>query len=421
MKYILWLTVGIAEYLCGWWIFSRRLKTTPVRKYLSLAFAPFMCAITLFSVMFSVSELIKYAAVFVLDMLAALIFFKGKFSLKLLWSLLHTYILSLCSSIAVTVMATSPEKLALIYTLGITSALCWGAYVLLCAAASILILRLTEKEEIRPSIVKWMSVFSVVSIIAMYSKRIFTDNPAGCIQTGTLVITGFAILAVVAAIPFVFILLNNSIERQSRTELEKLALGQELKYLGQLSDLAVKVREIKHDYANHMSVMVNLAEKGDTDELLRYVRSYRDEYGVVDMYAITGNIPLDSLLSAKFIICRQHEIEVDSRIFKWGETKLTSEELCSVFGNLLDNAIEASRMVENAPRYINIKTQRVSSMLNINIENSYDPHAVSDRRKGEHGFGLPRVRSVVEKYNGVCTISCDGTRFSVDILLPLRE
>ena len=404
------------EALCAWFLFMRRLKTTPVRKYISFIYVPLMCATVLFSYRFDVPELVKYAAVLVLNIMISSTFFKGRFSMKLLWSLMHTYILSLCSSIAVMVMATSPEKLALIYSPGITSTLCWGAYMLLCIAFTMLIIKLTDKYPLRASIAKWMAAFSFVGIIALYSKSSFINVTEGRLPQ---LLTGFAILAVVVVIPFVFIFLNNSIAEQNKAETEKAVMEREFKYLEQLSSLAIKVREIKHDYANHLSVMVNLADKGNIDELLHYIESYKDEYGVVDVYAVTGDIAIDSLLSAKFIICKNNDIRLDTSIVKWGKTELTSEEFCSLFGNLLDNAIEGCRTVAKDKRYIIIRTQRVASMLNIYIENSYDENAERAERPGEHGFGLPRIKSVAEKHSGVVTIDYDGHKFAVDILIPL--
>lgn len=413
------LFVCISEVMCMWLLFTKRLDCSRIKKYISLATVPVLCAAMLICRHFDIPQFVIYVTVFAIDFIVALIFFRGKIKERLLWSLMHAYILCLCDSVAMTVMSASPEKLAFVAAPGVTRFLVRGAYGLLCFAFTMLILRLTEKVPLRPSIMNWMSLFCAISVVVLCSKSVFMSGEPQGTNVFSYVITGFAILAVVVVIPLVFILLNNSIDEQSKTETEKAVMEREFKYLEQLSSLAIKVREIKHDYANHLSVMVNLASGGNIEELLKYIESYKDEYGIVDLYAITGDLAVDALLSAKFIICRNNAIRVDYQLFKWGKTELTSEELCSLFGNILDNAIEACRGVAEEKRYINIKTSRVSSMLNICVENSYDEQSKRPERTGEHGFGLPRIRSIAEKHNGVCTIDKDGQVFRTDILLPI--
>lgn len=84
-------------------------------------------------------------------------------------------------------------------------------------------------------------------------------------------------------------------------------------------------------------------------------------------------------------------------------------ELCSVFSNLLDNAIEAASGVEDAERKILLRAAMFSGTMVIKVKNPYAPNAVNDparyrKNDGVHGIGLKIVKKIAEKYHGGISI-----------------
>ena len=100
-------------------------------------------------------------------------------------------------------------------------------------------------------------------------------------------------------------------------------------------------------------------------------------------------------------------------------------EICSLFGNLLDNAIEAQLMVPKEKRFISLKLRRHMNMLYIDISNPYlneprikNGHFQSTKEDGkEHGFGTRLIERIVARYQGEQLIETDNHIFRYRIMM----
>ena len=104
-------------------------------------------------------------------------------------------------------------------------------------------------------------------------------------------------------------------------------------------------------------------------------------------------------------------------------------DICTLLGNLLDNAIEACLKVDNDKRYISLWIMPTVGTMSIIIENSVSDKVeivrntvalrTTKSNKRLHGIGLESVKSIVEKYDGEIALSCTENVFSVDIFMKL--
>ena len=109
-------------------------------------------------------------------------------------------------------------------------------------------------------------------------------------------------------------------------------------------------------------------------------------------------------------------------------TFMSVMDICSVFGNLLDNAIECElRIPDKKKRLIHLAVFSKKDFLIICCENycpepvnfrSGDP--VTTKEDGNyHGYGVKSMRYTAQKYGGTMTIEAKDNWFSVNILIPL--
>lgn len=93
-----------------------------------------------------------------------------------------------------------------------------------------------------------------------------------------------------------------------------------------------------------------------------------------------------------------------------------------LYGNLMDNAIEACQKVEKGKRYIHIENKYMDGKMLLVIENSKPP-AVNEKLRTtkqdsyQHGRGIASVRKVVGKYNGTVVFSDKGDCFEAAVML----
>ena len=102
---------------------------------------------------------------------------------------------------------------------------------------------------------------------------------------------------------------------------------------------------------------------------------------------------------------------------------MKESELCSFWGNLLDNAIEACCVIENGRRWISIAIEPQKSMLFIRINNSMKETPIIKKRKfisrkpqsEKHGYGLKNVERIVHRYDGEISYTAEQNTFEIRI------
>ena len=137
----------------------------------------------------------------------------------------------------------------------------------------------------------------------------------------------------------------------------------------------------------------------------------------------TGDKTLDSILTDRYIHCRQSGIELhlmtDGTTFEWIDTV----DLYLIFCNMLDNAIEYLETVTEERR-ISMGIKTAGQMIFIHQENglygdirTVDGIPVSTKGEAhDHGFGIRSIIATVERYSGNVTVSAQNGKFSVDII-----
>lgn len=147
---------------------------------------------------------------------------------------------------------------------------------------------------------------------------------------------------------------------------------------------------------------------------------------IYDSFAHTGNETLDVILSDKGLYCEQEGIRFTCMADGAKLNFLDAVDLCAIFCNLLDNAIEAVMQVqEKDQRMISLKVTCVGNLVHIGIFNNYahvegqGTFQTTKQNAQEHGFGLKSVRMAVEQYKGEMKVYAKNGVFNVNILLPV--
>lgn len=148
---------------------------------------------------------------------------------------------------------------------------------------------------------------------------------------------------------------------------------------------------------------------------------------IYDTAVETGNDTLNTVLTERSLYCERHGIRL-SCIVDGGKLGFMSVgDICSLFGNAIENAIEAVshlEVVEN--RVISFIVRERMEMLSITIDNYYSGKLAfqeglpltTKEDKRYHGYGLKSIRLLVEKYGGEMTVSADDM-FHLAILIPI--
>ena len=197
-----------------------------------------------------------------------------------------------------------------------------------------------------------------------------------------------------------------------------------------------RIRQIYHDMKNHLLVLENVmadtepaasfTENVSTDSVHPSIRHLRQQMESYENYYRTGNPYLDVIIRDKAKTAREKQIDFTAILHFADRSFLDPLDISTIFGNALDNAIEASEKLAVSRRVVSVKARRIHDMLVIAVENNALPDADASGKTTKedalfHGFGLSNIRAAVDKYDGQCTVKCKDGVFVLKIMIPVEE
>lgn len=182
-----------------------------------------------------------------------------------------------------------------------------------------------------------------------------------------------------------------------------------------------------HDLKHNIKALRMMAQ---TDAERNYIKELEKSVMFFETNIKTGNETLDVLLSEKALICQKENIRY-SFIVNGGLLDFMNEmDLHSLFGNALDNAIEALRASEIDKRIIVLDIRREGNYVSIKQENHTSEKVKFDRfsypitnknDKQFHGYGTKSMIYIVKQYNGEITFRQIEDRFIINIHIPIPK
>lgn len=114
------------------------------------------------------------------------------------------------------------------------------------------------------------------------------------------------------------------------------------------------------------------------------------------------NRVVNAVMSEKAKQCRKKNIELDAELMVPAALRMDALQICSLFSNLMDNAIEAVT-IENTKecRWIRVNTEVKNAYLCIKISNPAAPSHVVRKKRDGHGYGTKIIQDIVKQYDGV--------------------
>jgi sensor histidine kinase YesM len=171
----------------------------------------------------------------------------------------------------------------------------------------------------------------------------------------------------------------------------------------------LKSRKVVHDMKNHLLALKKYDQERDWEGLHQYLNELSDDM-LDDSYQIwTGNHMLDMILNQKEKDAQRQktDMQIDTEVFS--TLPFTDREIISLFGNLLDNALEACEQIKGKERWIRIKIKKKNQLIYIEIANAIakkpdqngSGFISTKKENGLHGYGMRNIRDIVEKYEGI--------------------
>lgn len=245
------------------------------------------------------------------------------------------------------------------------------------------------------------------------------------ISTDTMILCMCVIFSIVVTNYIVFLIVHKYTDMAEK-RLEEEMIYQEIAYIDEyyqdVEKYQEQIQDIKHDMKNQLAVLYDAVERGERELVRDTLAEMLGDIRLAEDIIYSANPIINSLLKVKVAKAREKGIEVTVKAFVPKKMSIESGDMGVLYGNLIDNAIEACAKVQGNNRFVDVETKYQEGKLLIVIRNSKNPERNPDFKttkedKRRHGRGLRSVRRVAEQYGGNLLLEDEGDTFKVSLLL----
>ena len=222
---------------------------------------------------------------------------------------------------------------------------------------------------------------------------------------------------------------NSLIFQEERKQVVR-QLSMQIEYSRQVSEAAAENRRLIHDIKHHLRTIDRMASERGQTEICSFLLQVEEQVAATSGHSpaqFCKNPVVNALIEYYYGMAQTQGTEFQVRLDLPDQMPLTDVELCTVLGNLLDNAVEACSRQKQGVHRIFIAGETKGNMYFLKIENTYDGLALQEgktflSRKGtsaDHGIGLSSVRKIIEGHGGDLDLVPGEESFLVGITIQM--
>lgn len=244
-----------------------------------------------------------------------------------------------------------------------------------------------------------------------------------------LIIAAAVVLILCALCCIGFIIIRRTLYNMIDRRIERFQSELIEKQVHEIQNMYRQVRGWRHDYRNHISNMKIWLSQGNYQKLDSYLDELADDLDTVDTVIKTGNVMADAILNSKLGTAEKLGVRLNVKANVPEGIAMSDVELCSVLGNMLDNAVEACASLPEEERFIRIYIGRLKGSFYLSVQNSAGEirkekgtylTTKEDPSENMHGYGLFRIDRVAKKYGGYVNRQNEEGIFATELMIPLQ-
>lgn len=272
----------------------------------------------------------------------------------------------------------------------------------------------------------------ITDFILVFVSYIFYLNIRSISPEQVLVLIVFNIIVVTIVFMFNIYRLLRFSRQLTENRLKTQYMEMQLQQNENMNILSSNLRGLRHDMNNHIGIIYGLLDTKQFNKLKNYLNGLYENLQEANDIIIVNNEILSIILNNKKHLATEMRIQ----LVTWIEVKdfvLTEIEICSLIGNILDNAIEATEKVPidaiDIEREIKFVCVEKEEGWYIDCKNPFvevpmiteEGLITTKKNKESHGIGSRTMQDIIKKYNGRLEYSTEGNNFIVKIFISKRK
>ena len=217
--------------------------------------------------------------------------------------------------------------------------------------------------------------------------------------------------------------------RQQKLEQQGMFMEINRKYYNAMEQQHFEVRRLKHDLANHIQVLAALP-KEQQESYIRNLSSLTDS---MQPLSYCGDATVNAVLSVKKTAMDRCGIRMEMSVDIPSGLPFHKTDICALYANALDNAMEACMKLDKPARTIILKSRAQKGLFCLEVRNPVPDTPQNPEISGKsgcilptskedaanHGYGLRSIREIVERYHGRMEWNIVDGAFDLFLYIPL--
>lgn len=233
------------------------------------------------------------------------------------------------------------------------------------------------------------------------------------------------ILVLIISLVVIYLLIMNNIKSTYYKKLNTTIQNNMIKQVNHYERLAEaneSLRKFRHDFNNLKIGLFAYLQNNNITGAMQYIEDCNQIIKTDNLFH-TGHYIVDALFSDKAITARENNINISfSGLIP--QNILTPVDLCMIFGNALDNAIEACLKIDNdKAKSISVSVKQNNDYIFVtftnptfeNVEIKDNTIITTKENHDIHGIGLYSIKQVLKKYDGHMNLHCENNLFTTEI------
>ena len=257
-------------------------------------------------------------------------------------------------------------------------------------------------------------------MIPKYRSTLYTGRVLQC-----YIVLSLVLLIVLLLFYAMFLMMAVSLNRNARLQQENHLLFLQQERYKNLCMAIEEAKQARHDIRHHFVQLSALAEQGDMEKIKKYLLAATGKISDCNLH-FCENQAVDSVFGYYSTLAKRENIPFHALVSLPADLSIDEIDLCLVFSNLLENAIQASVKTEPARRKINVEVYpHHNHLLLIHVENTFDGkiqqknNIFQSSKHSGNGIGIESVRHITDKNGGACDFTYEDGIFSAKIMLRI--
>ena len=300
--------------------------------------------------------------------------------------------------------------------------------ILAVSFAVIWVFRPRAGEEVPAAYWVSMLVIAALSTACLYTIRVLGGRSLYIVWSGYF--TTSVVLCAFYLVNLLIYYLYYTLVREHRARASMAAmqakLEQDLEFYRRSETLTAEYRALRHELKNHISLMESLLREEKYDELRVYFAEYAGKVTPRLAEFRCPNPLITSVITHQMNTALAAGVTLDVIAAVPETLGIADDDLCSLLSNMLDNGVEGCLRAGKSLVKATLHTDK--GCLFVTVTNPADeaalranPGLLSTKENAEsHGFGIPIIRSIAAKYDGIVSFRVEDGWFTADAMLYME-